>query len=172
MIFHRLMRRGFTLLELLVVISIIALLTSTILASTSVAHRKADDTRRYDDIHEVKLALENYYSSHAAYPSTGGQWWGTCSDYGSHPLTGATGWVPGLAPSDIGVLPTDPSPLSTGGCYIYRSDGIDYKLLAHQTMEYYCYTNANFPTSHSYYDSVRSSTECTAGISTSGAEAW
>lgn len=55
-------RAGFTLLELLVVISIIAILITVGLTSFSTSQRKGRDTKRKSDIKEVQNALEQYYS--------------------------------------------------------------------------------------------------------------
>lgn len=64
---------GFTLIELLVVVSIIAMLTSIVLASLSNAKMKARDTKRIQDLIQIRNALELYYSDNGAYPiPTGG----------------------------------------------------------------------------------------------------
>lgn len=62
--------RGFTLFELLVSISIIAILTALATISFSNAQRKARDTKRIQDIDAVKKALEMYYSNNSyVYPN-------------------------------------------------------------------------------------------------------
>jgi hypothetical protein len=64
-----------------------------------------------------------------------------CSGYNTlsaFTTSGTTGWIPGLAPEFISVLPRDPKEVSTYGCYIYRSDGNNYGLLAYHTMETVC----------------------------------
>lgn len=53
---------GFTLMELLVVISIIAILISIGLTSFSTVQKKARDSKRKSDIKEVQNSLEQYYS--------------------------------------------------------------------------------------------------------------
>ncbi|MBI3379587.1 prepilin-type N-terminal cleavage/methylation domain-containing protein [Candidatus Gottesmanbacteria bacterium] len=55
-------RKGFTLLELLVVISIIAILISLGMTSFSTSQKKGRDAKRKSDIKEVQNALEQYYS--------------------------------------------------------------------------------------------------------------
>jgi prepilin-type N-terminal cleavage/methylation domain-containing protein len=62
--------KGFTLVELLVVISIIGILASVVLVSLNSARGKARDARRISDLHQLSLALENYYDSNANYPAT------------------------------------------------------------------------------------------------------
>ena len=158
---------GFTLIELLVVIAIIAFLTTVVLGATMTARIKARDATRMDDLHQVAVSLESYYNEHGnSYPSTGGSanYQGTCSGYAR---TGANGWVPNLAPKYIPILPQDPIQNGPTGCYLYTSDGTDYKLLAHQTVEYGC----PVPSSSAYYDPKRP-TECTFQVSTSGAANW
>lgn len=60
--------RGFTLLELLVVVAIIGILTSVVLVSLSSARQKARDSKRVQDFRAVSTALELYRSAHGAYP--------------------------------------------------------------------------------------------------------
>jgi general secretion pathway protein G len=55
-------RKGFTLLELLVVISIIALLIAMGITSFTTVQKKARDSKRKSDVKEIQQALEQYYS--------------------------------------------------------------------------------------------------------------
>jgi len=71
--------RGFTLFELLVSISIIAILVALATASYSSAQRKARDSRRMQDMEAVRRAAEQYYMlSSGSYPtanwSVGSSW--------------------------------------------------------------------------------------------------
>jgi prepilin-type N-terminal cleavage/methylation domain-containing protein len=64
---------GFTLFELLVSISIIAILTVLASISYSAAQKKARDSRRMQDIKSIQTAAEQYYSLHSAsYPVSSG----------------------------------------------------------------------------------------------------
>lgn len=158
---------GFTLIELLVVVAIIGILSSVVMASLNTARAKARDVRRMADLKQIQTALELYYDTSKVYPSTGGSWRGNCAGYGGFPNTGAGAWIPNLAPANISVLPTDPKPNGTHGCYLYRSDtGAEYKLLAHQTMEAGC---PPMPANHGMYDPARSPSQCTIGLYTPGA---
>lgn len=62
------MRRGFTLLELLVVVAIIGMLASVILVILSGVQKDAHDKRRVEDLGQLKNALELYYTDHQHYP--------------------------------------------------------------------------------------------------------
>jgi len=61
-------RKGFTLIEMLIVITIIALLASLILVGMGGARAKTRDARRIADLHNVMNALELYYAKEGVYP--------------------------------------------------------------------------------------------------------
>jgi general secretion pathway protein G len=73
--------RGFTLLELLVVIGIIGVIVSLAAVAYSSAQRKSRDSRRQSDMKSIQSALEVYYSESSSpsfvYPDT-------CDDAGSY----------------------------------------------------------------------------------------
>lgn len=61
--------KGFTLVELLIVLSIIGILSAVVIASTSQARAGARDTRRVSDMKEIQLALAVYYDVNKQYPT-------------------------------------------------------------------------------------------------------
>ncbi len=61
--------RGFSLVELLVVISIIALLSTVVLASLSSSRQKGRDARRLADMQQIQLALAQYRGINESYPN-------------------------------------------------------------------------------------------------------
>lgn len=63
-------RSGFTLIEMLVVVAIIGLLSSTVLVGLSDARRRARDARRIADLRQIQNGLENLYTTLRAYPKS------------------------------------------------------------------------------------------------------
>jgi prepilin-type N-terminal cleavage/methylation domain-containing protein/prepilin-type processing-associated H-X9-DG protein len=61
-------RRGFTLLELLIVIAIFAVLTSLILPAVQKAREAANRTVCQSNLRQIGLALLNYEAAHQAFP--------------------------------------------------------------------------------------------------------
>ena len=61
--------RGFTLLELLIVIVIIGILALLIIPNITSAPKKARDTQRKTDLKAVQKGLEEYFVSNNVYPN-------------------------------------------------------------------------------------------------------
>lgn len=60
--------KGFTLIELMVVIAIIGLLASVVMASLNDVRSKARDTARIQTLRQIETALYSYYSNNGFYP--------------------------------------------------------------------------------------------------------
>lgn len=63
-------KKGFTLVELMVVIAIIALLTSIITSSLFGSRAKARDAKRISDIGQLQLTLAIFFDRCKQYPAT------------------------------------------------------------------------------------------------------
>ncbi len=61
--------RGFTLIEILIVVAIIAILASVVLVGLGPTQQQGRDARRISDLREVQNALELYYNKYGTYPS-------------------------------------------------------------------------------------------------------
>ena len=61
--------KGFTLIELMVVISIITLVSSVIFASLNIARAKARDARKIAETNSVRNAVNLYYASNKTMPN-------------------------------------------------------------------------------------------------------
>jgi len=105
-------RKGFTLIEMLIVITIIALLASLILVGMGGARAKTRDARRIADLHNVMNALELYYARYSRYPQNISAW----SELDSE-LTGA----------GIGVSRIPYDPIKATRTYEYGVEGTDYQ---------------------------------------------
>ena len=123
-------RKGFTLIEMLIVIAIIGILSSIVLVGLGPIQRRGRDARRQADLRQVQNALELYYNKCGYYPglAAGGSDAPSpppgvrgCTGYSVN--NGWTGMTDALTQSFLGVskIPNDPSfPSKT---YEYASDG-------------------------------------------------
>jgi len=66
------MKKGFTLVELLIVISLIAILTTVAIMSFRNQINKGNDAKRKSDINTIKVAVEEYEKDRNCYPSESG----------------------------------------------------------------------------------------------------
>jgi len=96
-------QRGFTLIEVLIVVSIIGLLTSATLIGLGSFRGAGRDARRLSDLRQIQNGLELYYAKYGNYPAS-------------------AGWEGELTTGGIGIpsIPKDPS---TNDSYTYSSDG-------------------------------------------------
>ncbi len=112
--------KGFTLVELLVVISIIGVVVALSLFGLSGARESARDAKRKSDLELIRASIETYRSDCNSYPTTL-----------ASPLTG-TDAPPALcstANTYISQIPLDP--LAPGINYRYFSDGFTYEVCTH-----------------------------------------
>jgi general secretion pathway protein G len=94
--------RGFTLIEILVVISIIGLLSAVVLASLSSARQRARDAQRISAIRQMQTALDLYYADNGQYPDGDGA--GT----GGWDTPGNGSFITALVPNYLPVNLRDP----------------------------------------------------------------
>ncbi len=113
--------KGFTLVELLVVISIIGILATLISANLNEARSRARDAVRKSDLKSVSTALRLYYNDAGSFPATLS--WGSELSYNGTVY--------------MSKLPEDPSTTQTYH-YDYDSNSDTYRLYA-------CLENASDP---------------------------
>lgn len=109
-------RKGFTLIEVLIVVAIVGILASVVLVGLGPIQRRGRDARRISDLRQAQTALELYYNKNGNYPASAS--WSSLT---------ATLKAAGIGISNI---PNDPS---TGKNYVYGSDSSSYVVGA--TME-------------------------------------
>lgn len=107
-------KNGYTLLELIVVISIIALLIAGGVTTYSALMKQSRDGRRKADLENIRSALEMYRSNNGFYPA------GTGTSTLSTAFTGTTKYMESIPPD----------PRTTSYIYYYTSDGTTYTLAA------------------------------------------
>ncbi len=62
------LQKGFTLIEIMVVIAIVGVLTTIVAGNFTTTQLKARDTQRKNDISQLQRALEAYVNDHGSYP--------------------------------------------------------------------------------------------------------
>jgi len=115
-------QRGFTLLELLVVIVVIGILALLVIPNLTSAPKKARDVQRKTDLKAVQKGLEEYYVNNSAYPvaTTYCALSGGATTTATTCSTGTSGALTSGSPAIMKTIPTDP--LYTGN-YVYSYTG-------------------------------------------------
>lgn len=158
--------KGFTLIEVLIVVSILAILVISTYFAIGRQRIKAEDARSKNDLERLKIAFEDYYNDKNCYPPP--EWFDDASDCGSSNLNPylstivcnkKTGLPYPVQTDDTGCKwykvygllqnPSDPNLLSsptTIGSYIYNY-GVSSSGVSLGT------TNGNspLPPGHNYY---------------------
>ena len=101
------MKKGFTLVELLVVISIIGVLSAILMVNFVGTRERARDSQKIQDMNTIKNALRLYYNDFQSYPVSNS----ACSSCLT-PSIGTSGYAPGIA----------------GIGYTYVSNGVGFTL--------------------------------------------
>lgn len=111
---------GFTIIELLVTIAIIAVLSSIIMVVLSGTKEKSRDARRVSDIHEIQNALNLYFTDNNRFPIINP----------SVDITGSDAFS--IEMKNAGVIPIVPvDPINTPPLvysYVSSTNGVDYTI--------------------------------------------
>lgn len=104
------MKKGFTLIEVLVAVTIIAVLVSIGVVSYTSVNKRSRDAKRKGDIEQIRSALEMYRADIGYYPNINNGSW-----------TNAAGLSAVLVPTYIPAVPSDPKSTQT---YRYKETNI------------------------------------------------
>lgn len=83
--------RGFSLVELLLVLSVLALLSGIVVPRVTDNLRASRDARRLEDVKELRLAIEQYKADRGVYPQAD-----TNPEYGNWDVSHDGGFIPEL----------------------------------------------------------------------------
>lgn len=117
---------AFSLIEILIVVTIISLLVSVAAFSYSQFVKQSRDAKRKTDIEQIRASIEMYKSFNNVYPTPDTVSPNNGMPFGTGSITDASG------ATYISKLPTDPK--SAGGLTYYyttTSDYLDYTICAH-----------------------------------------
>lgn len=128
-------KRGFTLIELMVVIAIMAILAAVGLVVYSTAQKSGRVSKRVQDLSAIRTAVELYKSANGKYPSPPAASFQCLTS-----LTGANA----LTPTYMVIIPNDPQ--DSANCYQYYADGTVAAATA-TSNEYKVRTHPSIPTS-------------------------
>ncbi len=126
--YFKMNRKGFTLVELLIVIAVIGILAGVFFIGVTGFRNSALDARRVADLKNVQNSLELYYSKCRLYPNATVSGANCPSGTGNSPATYAD-LVTILRNAQIGITAVPNDPVS-GQTYDYISDGNNYVLSA------------------------------------------
>lgn len=139
---QRTIMAGFTLVEVMVTVSIIAILSAIVYSNFNDARKVARDDVRKSELKELQLAVELYKSQNGRYPEAGcgiGTAWAgpgqTSEPWGK---SYCDNYIVGLVPEFIAALPQDPNQEEDDNKgFYYKTDasGGAYKILVHKTVE-------------------------------------
>lgn len=143
---RRRFQTGFTLIEIIVVISIVGLLATAGVASYSEVREQSRDKYRAATLKQLQLALQVYKAEHGRYPEGckgDGNWSGNVKT-GSYKCNAGEEFIQGgvgrpFFPKYMSEAPRDPlyesQPDNYGFIYITNFNGDAYKLMAYRTVE-------------------------------------
>ncbi len=125
LIVHRSLQRGFTLIELIVVVAIIGILAGIALVNVSTAQRKAREAALRANLNQMRKAIDDFYADKQRYPNDLNE---LTPNYirriPSDPITMAPDWEPIMDdPLSLegGMAETDPEAMTQPGIIDVKS---------------------------------------------------
>lgn len=109
-------KKGFTLIEVMVVMAIIAILSTLIVAAVGIISQSARNTKRLSDMRNIQMGLDAYKTKNRRYPSAVGT--GGCSGWESG-FSGSSTFLSLLKTTGFDPVPVDPT-APANSCTGYR----------------------------------------------------
>ncbi len=136
-------KTGFTLIEILIVVSIIGMLVIVIGINAVQSGEQSRDAKRQADIKSLQAAVELYKHRYGRYPAQAtttnplAAGWSGQLNTNFAPANGTGQYIVGLAPEFISVLPAEKRLKGLNSGYVYRTNaaGTTYKIMAMGTVE-------------------------------------
>lgn len=133
--YNKLMRgssKGFTLIELMVVVTILAILSTAAVAVYGNVQKNSRFAKRVSDLENIHSALGLYREDNDHYPIST-VWRSECAIDGVGGNLSANDVIPGLTPKYVQGFPSDPQmdKANKTSCYMYISNdlGTEYKFI-------------------------------------------
>lgn len=131
------LQKGFTIVELLIVIVVIAILAAIVIVAYNGVQARTRLAKLQNDMQALQGFIETYYTQHGEYPKTTNNTkanWKAIdveTDANCANGTSVSDWIPGIGET----LPQSDPTASTGadgkkGCFLYVSDGSEYVISA------------------------------------------
>src|SRR4030066_675582 len=119
-------KKGVTLIELLIVISIIGILAAIAVPAYIGQQRNAARTEAYSNLQNLRLLEEQYYAENGCYYMTGGN----CTNASISGVTNIQGFLPGFRPGsslmfDYSITTFNRLGGGTASCFRATADGRD-----------------------------------------------
>lgn len=139
-------KTGFTIIEIMVTVSILAILMATVISGFGPAREQARDAQRQADMRTMEVALTLYKNKYGQYPAgcngftdtLNNPVWSGQADSVDHACTdGTSQYIRGLVPEFLPELPVDPRLNGDDSGYVYTTneDQSVYKFMALNTVE-------------------------------------
>ncbi len=120
--------RGFTLLELLVVMAILGILASIVVVNFRRGVEQARDSRRIQELYQISQSLQLYYAAYEEYPENSDlddpdcDFYGETWDSGNYAISGDIFVKPIIDENFIGIMPQEWTDLKDawGSSCVYR----------------------------------------------------
>lgn len=120
--------RGFTLIELMIVMVLMAILASIVIGNFATSSKRGRDSRRKSDLQNVQTALESYFNDKGVYPSAVSGVMTGCGTADAQPCSWGGQFADQHGTIYMAVIPEDPIESQQ---YYYASNTTSYVLYAH-----------------------------------------